>query len=378
LYSRQYGRGSAQVRFGRRRIVYQAEVEAILRITLAALLLAAACGDAGNESASRFAVTDSAGVELVHNGNVGSLGPDLLVLTEELRLGAADGPDVLQFYRIGPVRIDPAGSIYVPDNGSGELRIFSRDGTFQRKIGRRGSGPGEFQLISNVLIRRDHVIVVDGGLRRTTSFAADGSVRDTWPFQMGSVGVVPLGRTESRWVVAVSTRASTWPYQVGVARQDTTRIATLSSLTAPSAGTPDLHDVVRYPRGRLFGIASPRAMTANSPVWEPRPNHAIDGQGRTFVSDGREYRIDVFDASGRLLRRIRRQHEPVAVTSDLFDRYAGAVRTYYDTVSTTGRLAHSSIRTPRVPPRFQQREQHLRIRFAPEGLTLRFAARNRL
>jgi hypothetical protein len=107
-----------------------------------------------------------------------------------------------------PYVFDSAGTIYVPDNGSGELRIFSRDGMFIRKIGRRGNGPGEFQQISNVIPYGQHIAVIDGGLRRTNELSSDGTLAaSTW----GASDFAARTRADSVWVGIVGSLPVSWP-----------------------------------------------------------------------------------------------------------------------------------------------------------------------
>ena len=68
-------------------------------------------------------------------------------VTEELRIGRVEGagPDVLG--DVDAVTLDESGRLYVLDVGSGEVRVFDRDGRHLRSIVRDGEGPGEFRYV---------------------------------------------------------------------------------------------------------------------------------------------------------------------------------------------------------------------------------------
>lgn len=308
---------------------------------LISVLLLAACGGTTDRATVEYSVTDSAGVELIRNGAVGAHGDSLLMLQESLRLGTVDGPEPLRFYRIGPIVVDDTGTLYVANNGSGEVRVFSESGRFVRSIGRQGEGPGEFRHISLMFLDGETLVMLDGPTLRITRMSTDGDVVDTWRASADSQVVYPVGRTSDGWLLQVD-RYGGWPYQIGVAHRDTARILYSPSLedARPSSARSEEDDarsaaetIVRYPKKRQFGIDAPGTMTANSPLWEAEPAHAIDGRGRVYVSRGVDYRIDVYAATDGLTRRVERAHEPRRVNADMIDRYFDQARLFYDTAS---------------------------------------------
>ncbi len=65
-------------------------------------------------------------------------------LVEDLRIGVADGDERYMFGGIGGVIPTPDGRIWVLDGMAYQLRLYDREGTFVRAVGRDGEGPGEF------------------------------------------------------------------------------------------------------------------------------------------------------------------------------------------------------------------------------------------
>ena len=70
--------------------------------------------------------------------------------------------------------MDSAGNVYVGDAQNYRIVVFDKTGHFLRSMGREGSGPGEFQMISLLGIFNDHVIACDMRQMRTTIFTTDG------------------------------------------------------------------------------------------------------------------------------------------------------------------------------------------------------------
>lgn len=86
---------------------------------------------------------------------------------------------------VSALDVGPNGSVYVGDR-SGQLLVFSSDGSVLRRLGHRGRGPGEFEQIQSVrVLPGDSVYVFDATLERATVFAP-GSDRPASSINLGS------------------------------------------------------------------------------------------------------------------------------------------------------------------------------------------------
>ncbi len=87
-----------------------------------------------------------------------------------------------EFNRPSDVAIGPNGDIYVSD-GYINTRVmrFSADGAFKQSWGTKGKGPGEFDLVHNIVIdKKGRVYVADRNNNRVQIFDADGKFLDEW------------------------------------------------------------------------------------------------------------------------------------------------------------------------------------------------------
>lgn len=88
----------------------------------------------------------------------------------DLRIGTQPGTA----YEFGSLRygfaLAPDGGVLVPDNEIPNVRHFDSTGRVVQVIGRRGSGPGEFQSVRSVGFWADTIWVVDRVSRRVTLF----------------------------------------------------------------------------------------------------------------------------------------------------------------------------------------------------------------
>lgn len=68
-----------------------------------------------------------------------------------------------------------AGELYVADVLAHDIKVLDRDAKLLRIIGKRGSGPGEFNFPCDVVFDSDRIWVVDAGNHRVQSLKPDGT-----------------------------------------------------------------------------------------------------------------------------------------------------------------------------------------------------------
>jgi len=95
-------------------------------------------------------------------------------LVEQVEIGLEGGEEQI-FYRPANLFFDGDGNVYVPDGSHHSVLVFASDGTFLRRIGEEGSGPGEINAPAMAYISWDgHLVVPDMQNQRTTWFTRDG------------------------------------------------------------------------------------------------------------------------------------------------------------------------------------------------------------
>ena len=112
------------------------------------------------------------------------ISPDGKVLMTLGKAGVAgDGPDT--FGPPSDVVVAPDGEVFVADGhgGNTNARIvkFSKDGTFIKAWGRKGTGPGEFDAPHSLAMdAAGRLFVADRGNNRIQIFDQDGKFLDEW------------------------------------------------------------------------------------------------------------------------------------------------------------------------------------------------------
>jgi len=133
---------------------------------------------------------------------------------------AGEGPDTFN----GPcdVAVAENGDIFVAD-GHWNARIvkFSKDGTFVKAWGRKGSGPGEFEVPHTLVIdRRGRLLVGDRSNRRVQIFDLEGRYLTEWT-HLGSPSGMFIAPDDTLYVVDYNDRKGIFiaSAETGVVRQ---------------------------------------------------------------------------------------------------------------------------------------------------------------
>jgi len=205
--------------------------------------------------------------------------PDLdslpvLSVTEELRLGDVDDPD-LGFSRVGHVDVDRDGNLYVLELLDRGIRVFDRDGIRLRTIGGPGEGPGEFGRSPSFGVMGDTVWALDMSLRRITLFDREGQVLST-----GRMEGVPVALQNPRQEGVV------WPRGMrpdGMFTGDMTMFRSRRDADATGVGPRDTVQVPRVLFDPSGEVVDTIAWDRYPPPEHPEPEWVERGPTRYYV-----------------------------------------------------------------------------------------------
>ena len=166
---------------------------------LIGLLSVVSMSGCGFGAAPAFTASDSAGIRIVENDRAAWSEQQRWRLAAEptVDIGSADTTPAYLLHRVVNGRRLSDGRIAIPENGSGEVRIFDSTGRHLATIGRRGEGPGEFRSPWRIMERPgDSLLVLDIGRGfRFNLFGPDGAfVKSfTTPVATGAEGTELIG-----------------------------------------------------------------------------------------------------------------------------------------------------------------------------------------
>jgi len=115
----------------------------------------------------------------------------------EVEIGKSSGDEAYLFQAIQSADLLPDGRIVVADAGLSVIRVYGRDGTFQREFGGSGEGPGEFRGIDRSWLTPDGRIGVwDKRSRRITILDPDSGLVATHRVEPPSSTPLATGNLE--------------------------------------------------------------------------------------------------------------------------------------------------------------------------------------
>ena len=321
-------------------------------LPLIATLVLSSCG--GSEPmASGGAVVDTLanGAVRVVNTAEGIWGLDdteRWVVTEDLRIGVVDGEAPYVFGRVTMVRPGTQGRIWVMDSQAFELRLFNPDGSFERAVGKRGEGPGEFT--GNVCAfpgPNGEVWVEDSG-RRWQRFLEDGrlvgSHRVTSNLGCGIRRWTPDGRffvVNTRRVVGGTPFERTGFFVVH-------RMGTEGELIQGDTVFPPMVP----PAPTVTWVSANNGSRFTGTVsFSPRAGSVLGPSGDFWVMDGDgSYAFRRQSPAGDTLLMIERTHVPIPVPNSIRNRTIQDFRDRYEGRTAEGGFDPDQV--PRVYPPF--------------------------
>lgn len=229
--------------------------------------------------------------------------------------GTAD--DAPWFRRISSMDLGPEGLLYVLDGLEKRVTVLDPDdGRMVRRFGREGEGPGEFRSPSELAFRTDGDLMVGERmplyLHRITP---EGTHRSARLVETEQVTFGRSGRTGSARAGLLAEWAP--PDSGGLF------VRLLSLSFDPSE--PGRYSLIRLSLdgevlAELLTWSQPFSVARLPRLFEAHRSWTSDRHGRLLVSPGKRYEVQTYDASGRLLRLLRREAIERPVTEALSRR----------------------------------------------------------
>lgn len=260
-------------------------------------------------------------------------------LVPEVRIGSVDGDEAYTFPMVVGLVLDDLDRVWVADRLEQNIRVFDSRGTHVRTIGRKGSGPGEFQSISGITRTPDgNVLVLDFGNMRFSVLDTTGALVATHPRSaMASITPWP-GRYDSQGQL----------YDVDMVRLGRSAgrdaVVRLDPAFQPvdTFALPEF-EVQTFEISRQQGdnrdVSRVNVPFSASQIWR------IDAEGQVWIAVTDRYRIQRHSFDGAAGQVVEREFTPLPVTASDRRRVLGY---YEDFVKKGGRIDESRI--PRTQP----------------------------
>jgi hypothetical protein len=232
------------------------------------------------------------GVTIVQNPKQPMYGEDILAIEEDLSIGESASSDDYLFSSIRAIAVDDAGNIYVLDRKDNHILVFDNTGKHLRTFGRAGQGPGEFTLPLTMGLTNRNEIVIEDYRNRLAYYSTEGEhIRDL-PIAKTRVARVKVDSRGNILGIVIKRDEEDSRYEVQKFDPEMNLIHTLDSTPTPSADNQGFNPF----RGSIY--------------------YAYDKDDRVITGISDRYEIKIYDTTGNLIKKIRREYDPVEITEE--------------------------------------------------------------
>ncbi len=228
-------------------------------------------------------------------------------VVEDLRIGSVESAGPEAFGRISALAVDALERFWVVDGQAREIRLFDRDGRPVETIGRRGSGPGEFERPVAIDRAPDgRMWVMDPQNGRVSVFDTTGAYVEGLRSPISGMVTVPWPSgfdQEGHYYAPVVRLTPQFRIELGLFDASLNPIDTLSIPTDPRE-----RDSYRIESRGLTRVVASVPFQGRM-VWRRSAAGTVWG----LITD--EYRMFEIGSEGDTLRSLTKTFEPVPVTA---------------------------------------------------------------
>ncbi|MFC2164339.1 6-bladed beta-propeller [Acidobacteriota bacterium] len=238
-------------------------------------------------------ISEEDGVIVVKNPKEPIYNEPLFTVEEELVIGDAEEGEEPVFLQVRGFAIDDEENIYVLDIKAAQIKIFDKNGTFLRTIGKKGQGPGELSIpINNQITVQNEIIVQDIG--HFSVYSLKGDFLKTISTAKLNIGPSRFDNDGNIYGIAIGVDAENRLYELKKFTSDQEYLYALDSSPLPKDGEWDLFFfLIRY------RLRDDDCVIAGYPV---------------------DYVIKIFSPEGTLITKIEKDYDPVEITQEEIDK----------------------------------------------------------
>lgn len=232
-------------------------------------------------------------------------------LDELFSLGGYSEADEEFFGVVANAVLDESGNSYFLDEQLCEVRAFDAQGNYLDTFGREGEGPGEFrQARDMVLLPNGRIGVIYGQRTRMATYDLDGTIGP-------DVTLAPEG-TQFGFMMGAQSRGGQFVIQQHTSVIDGAEMTSTMAMLGLDADGNVTHTYsesssTQKLSGNSISITISDEDTANAWVLLEDGSLALNQ-----LDD--EYKIEVYDPAGELLRTITRDYEPLRRSDEELER----------------------------------------------------------
>lgn len=219
--------------------------------------------------------------------------PTKLVLKEEFSLGEGKKEEEI-FSEISSIAVDDEGNIYLLDRKENKILVFDKKGKYLRSFGKKGQGPGEMSGPVGIHLTPAKELLVEDSLnQRFIFFSLDGKfLKNISTVKFFGLGGVELDSQNNMIAQIIVMGNNKLTREIKKFDKEMNPLFTVASYDFPNILTGKIN-----PFGLLI-------------------IYTVGKDDSIFISNPDQYEIKVLNSQGKVIKRILKEYEPVAVTEE--------------------------------------------------------------
>jgi hypothetical protein len=207
------------------------------------------------------------------------------------------------------IHLGKDGSVFILDVGDTCIRQFDAHGKFVHQIGRKGQGPGEYDMpISFDIGAADEIFVFDGPSLRVTRFDKDGKPLNNFRVEKFCTQIRIDGR--GRLYLGEISSSET----AGLSSEFKEVVQKLTILRTDQDGRNPLR-IGPFIGMKLMVKAQGQGAISTGSRFSPMTGWGVAPDGRILAGYNEKYEISVYDPDGKILFRFGREYKPLKIKS---------------------------------------------------------------
>jgi len=247
-------------------------------------------------------------VKVVNNPDFPRDGKITYEMRAEISIGLEEGDENYILNRPFDVKVAENGTIYILDWGDVTIKVYDKFGKFQRTVGRKGQGPGEFDVPVYFDLSSDgKIYIMDSRLRRV-------AILDT-------LGKFISGfRLEDGYHSEMKTDRNNHLYFQKSITLDVEDINSTISIHRFSSDGKELQNFGEFINEKQISVRTGKESSMSIGSRDmPTTAWSNDFSGRLYEGYNENYQMNVHDPKGKLAFRFGREFTPVPNTVQRID-----------------------------------------------------------
>ncbi|HDL18338.1 MAG TPA: 6-bladed beta-propeller [Bacteroidetes bacterium] len=277
-------------------------------LSLAVMVMVALLFSCSKKQIGNIQITKENGVTIVSNPAQPLYPNAKLVYEEELSIGEEEGDSNYVFYRPANIVVDSEEHIYLLDSGNNRVQVFDAAGKFLYSFGKKGQGPGEFMMAYSMVLSGDEKLyILDLQNRRMSVFQKNGKYLQGFDIKEGSPQFLFIDENENLFMGKILRGKTPNDQKISIGKYDINGNLLLT--------------FKEFAMNSIKFIRSGKSVTAIPIMFNPSAAWTVDNRGNVYSGLGDQYVVDVQSADSMVVKQIKRNWQPIPVTSEDKNKY---------------------------------------------------------